>query len=331
MFSTTTTPVSIAQTLHHPSRSTSEGDLTQESSPGSSASGHPTLRRSTSRITIEPQSTGDGRVKHGRLSLSGRSHSSVNNPSSRADELAQISFNSSEEDLSHTSEPNASTSSHYGRPLRPGPGAYTVIPPSALALEHLAEPPVSMQPEGETRMSLERFRDLLEEVQRETEEAIRFAQNDQPGLYAGEGLSPIGSYEPFPSEEDEDDYVPVVGRMIQRMPTIESLGSREVMSLSSLQRGDRSIHSLSRPPTRANTLSIQEAAGSQPVSRSNSLTASFILSSPLDGQPPVNEHGEFSPRSSNTTAGSQQGSKSTASYYTAVGSSSSGADSAALR
>lgn len=122
------------------------------------------------------------------------------------------------------------------------------------------------------------------------------------------------------SDGDGTDYVPVMGKLIQRMPTIESLGSREVMSLASASayRGDRSVHTLSRPPTRANTLSLSEAAGSPSVSRSNSLTASIVLASPVEAPSPTSEHMHGS-----------IGSRNTASYYTASGPST-GVDSAVL-
>lgn len=332
MISTATGPVSVARTSRQPSRSTSESDLTRESISGSSSSDHQTLRRSNSRVIAEPKAAGESRTAVGRQSFPGRPQPPAGSSTSRAEDVTETSPARSEEDLPDDRDLGSPVFAQYGTPIHRHSGTYTVIPPSSLALEHLSEPSASGEAGYDVHMSVNRFRDLLYEVTRETEEAIQLAQHDGADLYPDEELSHARSYESFSGDDEEGDFVPVVGRIIQRMPTIESLGSREIMSLSSGQRGDNSnsIHSLSRPPTRSNTLSLSEAAGSQPVSRSNSLTASVILASPVDGHPPVNELGELVKPHGNSGYSSQQASRSTASYYTAAGSDL-GADRAAMR
>ena len=79
----------------------------------------------------------------------------------------------------------------------------------------------------------------------------------------------------------EEEAFFIVGGVVQRMPTIESLGSREVMSLatSSNSRDNRS-NSLSRPPTRQTMSLFSEGSSSQPPSRKrdNNLQSKMILS-----------------------------------------------------
>ena len=178
----------------------------------------------------------------------------------------------------------------------------------------------------------------MAQVARETEHGLHLAQNDQPEYftpYHSPMTTTQGYYEPFPTGEEETNYVPVVGHFIQRMPTIESLGSREVTSISS-QRGDRSVHTLSRPPTRATTLTnmMSELSGSQPPSRSNSLTASIMLSSSAPereglGAGSVPDFGAFSD-SPQVSGGSgyYAPTKNALAYYTAVGPTGSSGDSA---
>lgn len=103
------------------------------------------------------------------------------------------------------------------------------------------------------------------------------------------GARPIHSYVQPP-----DEHVRVLGGYIRRMPTIESLGSREVgggslgssLHRSSLYRSDAAFGpgngngwtgagmGGSRPPTRSNTLSTGEGSGGEMPSRNGSGSAS---------------------------------------------------------
>lgn len=72
--------------------------------------------------------------------------------------------------------------------------------------------------------------------------------------------------------------VPIVGRSIHRMSTIESIGSPES---ASVYCGERSVHTISRPLTRSNTINVSEGRSSRSGSRRPSLDAGPTLSSPV--------------------------------------------------
>lgn len=164
-------------------------------------------------------------------------------------------------------------------------------------------------PDSELNSFAAHFRALVEQVTRETVEAVGYAQNDQydfPGSYAG--------------ARDGDDAHVMLGRTIHRMPTIESLGSGEVMSLASM-----SAAGFSRNSTRSNTLSNADSPHSRSASRANSLDAAVSLSVSLDGlaamgEERLGEMGELQTPSSATSLSGQVlfGSRSTASYQTAM-------------
>ncbi|KAI0691808.1 hypothetical protein BC835DRAFT_1521174 [Cytidiella melzeri] len=330
MTSTTTMPVSLANNVRRPSFPNSDSEHTRETSSISTPSEHHGLRRSASRVTTEGQTPGETRVRPTHISFSRPGLSS--NGHSFRDETIPASPTSSEDEYTNDTEADA-----YGLPIRRGlsGSAYTAVGPSIQPPHH--DPLESS--ESIVHDDLQIFGDhlsgLMEEVAQETEEGLRLAQNDRPGYYASfdhdDNDDATSDHQPYGREElDDNDYVPVVGRIIQRMPTIESLGSREVTSLASWQqRGDRSVHTLSRPPTRATVA----AGGSQPPSRSNSLTASIMLSTssgagqPGGEGPPLGDFGGTltdSPRGSGGSVSYHGGggggtTKSTLSYYTAVG------------
>ncbi|KAF5353258.1 hypothetical protein D9756_008036 [Leucocoprinus leucothites] len=145
---------------------------------------------------------------------------------------------------------------------------------------------------------MDRFRSLVSQITRETDQAITLARSDSlsnssSGSHCSNDASPdfypppippsIGYDEfgrPYPPEES----VPMLNGFIRRMPTIESMGSRE---LASTNRGS-SVYSgslldrfagpnNSRPPTRISL----SPPGSDPPSRANSLSmrASDIIGS----------------------------------------------------
>ncbi|KAI0085517.1 hypothetical protein BDY19DRAFT_438484 [Irpex rosettiformis] len=330
MTSLTTTPVSLGGHPRLPNSRPTSSDFTHSSSNTSlnASPDTPGLRRSQSRITSDGQLLSEGRARQGRISFSSRSAPSSQGHSFR-DEMIPESPTSSEEDY-----PNAVETDVYGRPAHRPSGTYISVPSP---LTPLAESPNPLL-QDEVHVFDDHFDSLMAQVARETDHGIHLAQNDQPGYYSPyQDPNPNPeAYEPFPTGEDDAEYVPVVGHFIQRMPTIESLGSREVMSLSSLQRGDRSVHTLSRPPTRATTLTnmMSEPSGSQPPSRSNSLTASIMLSSSAPereglGSGGIAELGAFSDSPQVSGGSSYHGAtKSTLSYYTAKGSTGSSGDSA---
>ncbi|KAJ3742848.1 hypothetical protein DFH05DRAFT_1401060 [Lentinula detonsa] len=182
-------------------------------------------------------------------------------------------------------------------------------------------PTLSPQNDRELNNFAERFRSLVSQISRETDEALRFAQSEDANS-SEPALLPEDIYTDFPrhtyddftgAEYPQDDHVRILNGFVRRMPTIESLGSRELTSLASSQ--DR-LHSLSRPPTR----SVTEFTGSEPPSRANSLS----LTAAIGGHGLTStEMGELMDKidkennSMGTGSGSQSASRSTFSYYTA--------------
>ncbi|KAI3604149.1 hypothetical protein WG66_010122 [Moniliophthora roreri] len=147
---------------------------------------------------------------------------------------------------------------------------------------------------------IDQFRVLVNQIARETEEAVEYAHpdtyvrevdsdsdTDESDLGSPRSLEfhnpdfPFGfpqipprtlGYDEFGQPYPPDEPVRILNGYIRRMPTIESLGSREVVSsiwshMDSDRAGGLSIHSLSRPSTRGMT----EFAGSEPTSQANSL------------------------------------------------------------
>lgn len=286
MWSSSNVPVSLAQFGRQPSQYTVGGQSVADSGSEITSPGHRSLNRaSSSRINPEQLSADGRRDPSKQTRPPSEGHIAGPSPNINDERASPEGFD--EEDESTKGDSGAYA--RYGRPIRHSPGAYAIAPVQHdLEREPSAASAANALPAYNLHGFVDRFRELIDQATRETEAALELARDDQPGYYTDDTLS-------SPSLNSEDashaDYVPIVGSLIQRMPTIESLGSREVVSLaaSSGQRGDRSVHSLSRPPTRANTLNFSEATGSQPPSRSNSLTASVILTTPAEGQPPGSE------------------------------------------
>jgi len=92
---------------------------------------------------------------------------------------------------------------------------------------------------------------------------------------------------------------------VRRMPTIESLGSREIASsiASSSMVRHPSLYTLSRPPTRSNTLEHSPVEG---PSRANSLSQASAGFGPGDG---ISEDGVWDPAAVKQT-GSNSASRS---------------------
>ncbi|PSR73041.1 hypothetical protein PHLCEN_2v11145 [Hermanssonia centrifuga] len=253
MVSSTNAPVSIARIVRQSSNHTSESEGT--AGRASSSTTRPILRHGHPSSGGSEEASSDG-LKESRQSFSQYSQPSsdghIASPHRFASDDDRADSDSSEEDV--TSDGHGGASSRYGRQIRHSPGAYSMVPPSTRDSVHAAETPLSFSPDGNMHNFVDRFRVLLDEVSRETDAALEFARNDRPGLY----IDPTASSSPTSLDQislppsPDIDYVPIVGALIRRMPTIESLGSREVMSLaSSIIRGDRSLLPLidNRPHT----------------------------------------------------------------------------------
>ncbi|KAJ7271170.1 hypothetical protein C8J57DRAFT_298970 [Mycena rebaudengoi] len=101
---------------------------------------------------------------------------------------------------------------------------------------------------------VDRFRSLVSQISRETADAAY-----TPDPYAPPGLRPAApalGYDEFGRPYPPDDHVRILNAYIRRMPTIESLGSREFSAAGSVASASLYQESLqlgggaSRPPTR---------------------------------------------------------------------------------
>ncbi|RPD77216.1 hypothetical protein L226DRAFT_533220 [Lentinus tigrinus ALCF2SS1-7] len=264
-----------------------------------------TLRSARSRILAGDVSPSGSKVVRRAVSAQG-----LRSTASRQESTARSqSPSSSEEDTAESGE------DRYGRPIHRSSAGYASVP--------LASPPPQDRdgrspgsswdpvPDSELNSFAAHFRALVEQVTRETDDAVAYAHTEQydfPTSYAG-------------ANRDRDDAHVVVGRTIHRMPTIESLGSHEVMSLASMSGAG----GFSRPSTRSNTLSNTDAPHSRSASRANSLDAAVSLSVSVDGLSAMGgevapgEMGQLTPSSATSLNGPFYfGSRSTgASYHTA--------------
>lgn len=160
----------------------------------------------------------------------------------------------------------------YGRPVPRMVGGYTSLPLNSSPPPKDDETgPHQWDPISDSDLNeiASRFRSLVEQVARDTNDATpqEHRQNDRYEF-------PVS----YDRDRDRDDAHFVLGRAIHRMPTIESLGSHEVISLASTGKGG-----FSRNSTRSNTLSTADAPASRSASRANSLDAAVSLSVSGDG------------------------------------------------
>ena len=157
---------------------------------------------------------------------------------------------------------------------------------------------------------VDRFRTLVDQVSREVDAGLEVVRRESvpvilpppPPLlpyadyYANLNTTPMLTAEEldalirneelrYERPRTPDDHVMVLGGYIRRMPTIESLGSREMSSVASSAHRNgtfMSTHSQgsgyahqSRPPTRPGTAASETAAHESP-SKNNSLNASSL-------------------------------------------------------
>ncbi|KAI0799608.1 hypothetical protein BC629DRAFT_1591787 [Irpex lacteus] len=109
---------------------------------------------------------------------------------------------SSEEDY-----PDAVETDAYGRPIHRHSGTYTYS--TSLSLTPQAESPNPLLQE-EVHTFGDHFDSLMAQLSRETEEGLRYAQNDHSSYYTdtSDSTSMTQTYEPFPTDEYDTDYVP---------------------------------------------------------------------------------------------------------------------------
>ncbi|PCH43152.1 hypothetical protein WOLCODRAFT_74244 [Wolfiporia cocos MD-104 SS10] len=323
--STPASPMFVPQIGRQPSISTSEGHTTVESL--GSSSEHRPLRSSRSRISSQAFLASKPRETSQTPAAAALSRDKECQSPAFRRPSDEISPSSSDEDLPGELD-------RYGRPIRRLSSAHTPpqYPSPSRSTDDTGDGTNSSSSDSDLVDFVHRFRTLVDQVSRETEEGIALAQNDPTDAYYSASFPDDyhdynSRYSAYMAEDAE--YVPVLGRTIHRMPTIESLGSREVMSLtnsqsgSSVHRASPGPHHISRPSTRSNNLSISEAGTSTPSTRSraNSLDAALVLAPPVE-EDARDERGEFGelqvPRPS-CGVGKElsQGSGSSASYHSA--------------
>ncbi|KAJ7123691.1 hypothetical protein C8R44DRAFT_735326 [Mycena epipterygia] len=200
---------------------------------------------------------------------------------------------------------------------------YANLPP----LPAPATPAPQSENDRELYSFVDRFRSLVSQITREAEDAAYIGAGS--GSDAGSSPSetsflshtptPFVGYDESGRPYPPDEHVRILNSYIRRMPTIESIGSREMagtsVAASSLYHEQlASLHSLSRPPTRAMT---DRAAGSEPPSRAGSLSLAAVELINAMGPDGVVDLGELVDRvRRNGSVGS------TSSHYSAAGSSS---------
>lgn len=164
----------------------------------------------------------------------------------------------------------------------------------------------SVEPEGEMNGFVHRFRTLISQITRETEEGIAFARSDNSGSSHHTAESPPSNGSPelateayrSDHQEDydhEDDFygspatqihvyeqqrqypvdeeIRMLNSFIRRMPTIESMGSHELQSSMGASSTNRDRERIGVSPTRNTLVSWAGTDLSGTSSRRNSLTA----------------------------------------------------------
>jgi hypothetical protein len=138
---------------------------------------------------------------------------------------------------------------------------------------------------------VDRFRSLVSQINREAEDGAYIggsggssSSSTPPSAYLSDPtIRAVVGYDEFGRPYPPDDHVRILNSYIRRMPTIESIGSREMTAGTSVaassiyqeQRECASLHTLSRPPTRAMTDRDRDGY-SEPPSRAGSLSLAAV-------------------------------------------------------
>ena len=239
---------------------------------------------------------------------------------------------SSDSTLSSLTHSKQSSSHRSRRALRTRASASTLYSDEDTALEaesndHTTQPLQDQEPNS----FAERFRTLISQISRETEVALEIATPDtvldveNRGFYMPPVPPAIG-YDEFGRPYRPEEQVSFLNRYIRRMPTIESMGSREQGTAASKENDTSRRNTFSPPPSRSNTLAVSEySIESHGPSRGSSLSACENLST---GQGRTTEMGELVDKGSEEGYDASKGSSaatsgrttsaSTVSYYTAT-------------
>jgi hypothetical protein len=241
---------------------------------------------------------------------------------------------SSDSTLSSLANSKHSSSQQSPRALRPHTSISTLYSDEDTSLDAETNEHNVHQPEDQELNSFtNRFRALISRITRETEVGIEVARSDTALDHENSNLyvppvPPAVGYDEFGRPYPPEEQVSFLNGYVRRMPTIESMGSREVGSTitsKGMTTSRRSTGTFSRPPTRSNTLTVSECS-----SASNNISHYGEISTALGR---TNEMGELvdkgseenhdaSRRGSGVVMSGQTTSTSTMSYYTATSSSS---------
>ncbi|KAJ6554367.1 hypothetical protein B0H19DRAFT_1071770 [Mycena capillaripes] len=147
---------------------------------------------------------------------------------------------------------------------------------------------------------VDRFRSLVSQINREAEDGANLGGDGsssssaaaQSAYLADPAFRAVVGYDEFGRPYPPDDHVRILNSYIRRMPTIESIGSREMTAGTSVaassiyqeQRERASLNTLSRPPTRAMT---DRDGHSEPPSRTGSL--SLVAAEIISAMPELGE------------------------------------------
>lgn len=182
---------------------------------------------------------------------------------------------------------------------------------------------------------VDRFRQLISQYTLETEQGLRFARSDgslsqnalgtsskesqdividvedghqhyhyanvdeEDDFYSNAGAHTVQPYD-YEQNYPADEHVRMMNAYIRRMPTIESVGSRELQStIGAASFSERDRAAVSRPPTRntvASWTGASDISGSEPRSRPTSLSAQAELLAGMFGRINASEVGELTRR-----------------------------------
>ncbi|KDR76223.1 hypothetical protein GALMADRAFT_139952 [Galerina marginata CBS 339.88] len=268
-----------------------------------------------------------GKKSHARLDscqvplIPGRSNDSVAVPHLHRDPT--LPHQSSESTLSSASSPRNRLRQNRSRSSEEGGQAPSYNNPNFI--------PMNNDHNNSDHGYIDRFRSLVNLISRETEEALAFARSDDASSRHASDSPPPGTSNGSPDlgtnhahhhqlydydEEDDfyaaplasndyhrpypaDDHIQMLNGYVRRMPTIESMGSREwrsSLASSHNTNRDRERPTTSRPPTRNARVSWAEtefSGNSEPRSRTNSLTARAELLVGMSGKTHPTEIGEL--------------------------------------
>lgn len=248
----------------------------------------------------------------------------------------RLQHHSSDSTLSSHANSKHSSSQRSPRALRPHASMSTLHSEQDTALEvEVHEHDAHLPEDQELNSFADRFRTLVSQITRETETGIQLARpdsvsDDKNSNFYMPPIPPALGYDEFGRPYPPEEQVSFLNGYIRRMPTIESMGSREAGSTTTskgMTTSRRSTGNFSQPPTRSNTRAMSECStGSQVATGAASSSVHGEISTGLGR---TNEMGELVDRidsgshdasrteSSAATSGHTT-STSTMSYYTAT-------------